>query len=74
MIIHHLCLVLSTVGFIFSVKSHNVLVRHLKLQTNHEDFELRKLLINILVVLSKDRTVVSVSMLFYQRKFYFGWI
>ncbi|XP_059159997.1 cilia- and flagella-associated protein 69-like isoform X2 [Physella acuta] len=42
------------------VKSHNVLVRHLKLQTNHEDFELRKLLINILVVLSKDRTVVSI--------------
>lgn len=47
--------------FIFTVKSHNALVRHLKLLTNHEDFELRKLLFNILVVLSKDSTVVSVS-------------
>ncbi|GFS17857.1 cilia- and flagella-associated protein 69-like [Elysia marginata] len=42
------------------VKSHNALVRHLKLLTNHEDFELRKLLFNILVVLSKDSTVVSI--------------
>ncbi|RUS81453.1 hypothetical protein EGW08_010793 [Elysia chlorotica] len=42
------------------VKSHNALVRHLKLLTNHEDFELRKLLFNILVVLSKDTTVVSI--------------
>lgn len=42
------------------VKSHNALVRHLKLLTNPEDFELRKLLFNILVVLSKDSTVVSI--------------
>ncbi|CAL1536351.1 unnamed protein product [Lymnaea stagnalis] len=42
------------------VKSHNALVKHLKLTTNHEDFELRKLLINILVVLSNDRTVTTI--------------
>ncbi|KAI8777748.1 cilia- and flagella-associated protein 69 isoform X1 [Biomphalaria glabrata] len=42
------------------VKSHNALVRHLKLATNHEDFELRKLLFNILVVLSNDKTVISI--------------
>ncbi|KAH9499307.1 Cilia- and flagella-associated protein 69 [Bulinus truncatus] len=42
------------------VKSHNALVRHLKLMTNHEDFELRKLLFNILVVLSNDSTVISI--------------
>lgn len=42
------------------VKSHNPLVKQLKLQTNHEDFELRKLLFNILVLLSKDPTVIAV--------------
>ncbi|BFZ02069.1 hypothetical protein BsWGS_05107 [Bradybaena similaris] len=42
------------------VKSHNALVRHLKLLTNPEDFELKKLLFNILVVLSKNRTALSV--------------
>ncbi|XP_013410709.1 cilia- and flagella-associated protein 69 [Lingula anatina] len=40
------------------VKSHSALVRHLKLMTSHEDFELKKLLINILTVLSKDPCVV----------------
>lgn len=42
------------------VKSHNPLVRQLKLATNHEDFELRKLLFNILVLLSRDPTVISI--------------
>lgn len=42
------------------VKSHNALVKHLKLMKNHEDFELKKLLFNILVTLSKDRTAVPV--------------
>uniref|UniRef100_A0A0B7A2W0 Cilia- and flagella-associated protein 69 ARM repeats domain-containing protein n=1 Tax=Arion vulgaris TaxID=1028688 RepID=A0A0B7A2W0_9EUPU len=42
------------------VKSHNALVRHLKLFTNHEDFELKKLLLNILLVLSKNSTVLSI--------------
>lgn len=42
------------------VKSHHPLVRQLKLATNHEDFELRKLLLNILVLLSKDPAVISI--------------
>ncbi|CAG5115816.1 unnamed protein product [Candidula unifasciata] len=42
------------------VKSHNALVRHLKLLTNREDFEFKKLLFNILVVLSNNSTAISV--------------
>ncbi|XP_062615202.1 cilia- and flagella-associated protein 69-like [Saccostrea cucullata] len=42
------------------VKSHNALVKHLKLMKSHEDFELKKLLFSILVTLSKDPTVVPV--------------
>lgn len=44
-----------------AVKSHNVLVKHLKLKTNHEDFEFKKLLINLMVVLSKQPTIIHVS-------------
>ncbi|XP_067267132.1 cilia- and flagella-associated protein 69-like isoform X2 [Chanodichthys erythropterus] len=36
------------------LKSHNPLVRNLKLSFNHEDFEMKKLLLNVIVVLSKD--------------------
>ncbi|RXN13442.1 cilia- and flagella-associated 69 [Labeo rohita] len=36
------------------LKSHNPLVRNLKLSFSHEDFEMKKLLLNIIVVLSKD--------------------
>ena len=46
----------------FSVKSHNALVRHLKLLQNTEDFELKKLLINILVILSRDPSSIPVSL------------
>ena len=46
---------------LISVKSHNALVKHLKLMQNHEDFELKKLLFNILVSLSKDTTAIPVS-------------
>ena len=53
---HHYCIL-----FVFSVKSHNAIIRHLKLLQNHEDFELKKLLITILVVLSRDRSVIPVS-------------
>ncbi|CAH1788088.1 unnamed protein product [Owenia fusiformis] len=42
------------------VKSHNAIVRYLKLGTNHEDFELKKLLINALVILSKEPAVIPV--------------
>ncbi|XP_051728378.1 cilia- and flagella-associated protein 69-like isoform X2 [Ctenopharyngodon idella] len=36
------------------LKSHNPLVRNLKLSFNHEDFEMKKLLLNVIVILSKD--------------------
>lgn len=42
------------------VKSHNALVRHLKLMTNHEDFELKKLFINMLVLLSGDSGIIPI--------------
>lgn len=44
----------------FTVKSHNALVKHLKLMQNHEDFEIKKLLINILVLLSQDQATLPV--------------
>nr|KAG5707622.1 hypothetical protein BaRGS_031004 [Batillaria attramentaria] len=43
-----------------TLKSHNPLVKQLKLMTNHEDFELKKLLFNILVLLSRDPTVIAI--------------
>ena len=46
-----------------SVKNYHFLVKHLKLMPNHEDFELKKLLINILVILSHDSAVVPVRTL-----------
>ncbi|KAI8483595.1 Cilia and flagella associated protein 69 [Branchiostoma belcheri] len=42
------------------VKSHNPLVRNLKLETNHEDFELKKLLMNIMVLLSRDSAFIPI--------------
>ncbi|XP_064647870.1 cilia- and flagella-associated protein 69-like isoform X2 [Lineus longissimus] len=42
------------------VKSHHALVKHLKYSKSHEDFELKKLLINILVVLSKNQTTIPI--------------
>ncbi|XP_055076754.2 cilia- and flagella-associated protein 69 [Misgurnus anguillicaudatus] len=36
------------------LKSHNPLVRNLRLSFNQEDFEMKKLLLNVIVVLSKD--------------------
>nr|XP_006825782.1 PREDICTED: uncharacterized protein C7orf63-like [Saccoglossus kowalevskii] len=40
------------------IKSHNALVKHLKLGTNHEDFELKKLLMNTIVMMSKDSNTI----------------
>ena len=51
----------TIIFFLFLVKSHNVLVKHLKLKTNHEDFEFKKLLINLMVVLSQQQTNIHVS-------------
>lgn len=45
---------------LFLVKSHNALVKHLKLGTNHEDFELKKIILNLLVLLSRDSSVLPV--------------
>ncbi|KAL0961948.1 hypothetical protein UPYG_G00333780 [Umbra pygmaea] len=36
------------------IKSHNPLVRNLKFSNNNEDFEMKKLLLNLVVVMSKD--------------------
>ncbi|XP_050388470.1 cilia- and flagella-associated protein 69 [Patella vulgata] len=45
-------------GTFQEVKSHNALVKHLKLMTNQEDFELKKLLMNILVKMATDSTMI----------------
>lgn len=42
------------------VKTHHALVKHLKLMQNHEDFELKKLFINIIVSLSQDSSVIPI--------------
>ncbi|KAE8596112.1 hypothetical protein XENTR_v10015973 [Xenopus tropicalis] len=41
------------------VKSHSPLVKSLKLLHNHEDFEMKKLLFNMIVVLSRDISAVQ---------------
>ncbi|XP_018419895.1 PREDICTED: cilia- and flagella-associated protein 69 [Nanorana parkeri] len=41
------------------VKSHNPLVKSLKLLHKHEDFEMKKLLLNMMVVLTKDLSTVQ---------------
>lgn len=46
----------------FSVKSHNPLVKGFKLTYCYEDFELKKLLFNMLTVLAKDLCIVQVGM------------
>ncbi|MBN3305619.1 CFA69 protein, partial [Amia calva] len=41
------------------IKSHNPLVRNLKLSFSDEDFEMKKLLFNMLVVMSRDLSAVQ---------------
>ncbi|KAM6958962.1 cilia- and flagella-associated protein 69 [Aplochiton taeniatus] len=41
------------------VQSHDPLVRNLKLSYNNEDFEMKKLLLNLIVVMSKDPSALS---------------
>ncbi|MGH0179523.1 UNVERIFIED_CONTAM: hypothetical protein FKN15_002072 [Acipenser sinensis] len=41
------------------IKSHNPLVRSLKLSFKNEDFEMKKLLFNLLVVMSKDLSAIQ---------------
>lgn len=52
-------------GTFSEVKSHNPLVRNLQLSQCHEDFELKKLLINFLAVMSRD---VSAQILYTEGK------
>lgn len=47
--------------FFFTVKSQNPLVKGLKLSNAYEDFELKKLLFNIIVILCKDLPTVQVK-------------
>nr|XP_002126046.2 cilia- and flagella-associated protein 69 isoform X2 [Ciona intestinalis]XP_018667628.1 cilia- and flagella-associated protein 69 isoform X2 [Ciona intestinalis] len=42
------------------VKSYNPLLRNLKLTQSHEDFELKKMLINLLEILSKDHAALQI--------------
>ncbi|XP_040591768.1 cilia- and flagella-associated protein 69 isoform X3 [Mesocricetus auratus] len=42
------------------VKSQNPLVKSLKLSNSYEDFELKKLLFNIIVILCKDLTTIQI--------------
>ena len=42
------------------VKSHNPLVKNLKLTQSNEDFELKKLLINMMQVLCRDQAALQV--------------
>ena len=51
---------LSLLATFQEVRSHNALVRHLKLPPNHENFEMKKLLINAVVLLGRDRSVLPV--------------
>lgn len=44
-----------------TVKSQNPLVKGLKLSNSYEDFELKKLLFNIIVILCKDLPTVQVK-------------
>ena len=46
------------------MKSHSPLVAKFKLAHNHEDFELKKLLFNILILLSRDTAFLAVCRLF----------
>lgn len=43
------------------VKSHNPLLRNLKFSYSNEDLKMKKLLLNLLVVMSKDLTALQVS-------------
>jgi len=69
LVLHHLTLWNL---FCVTVKSHNALVKHLKLMTNPEDFELKKLLYNIMVTMGNDSTALPVRIVgvvtFYQRQ------
>lgn len=47
--------------FLLTVKSQNPLVKGLKLSNSYEDFELKKLLFNVIVILCKDLPTLQVK-------------
>lgn len=47
--------------FLLTVKSQNPLVKGLKLSNSYEDFELKKLLFNLIVILCKDLPTLQVK-------------
>lgn len=51
----------SMASLIFLVKSPNPLVRNLKFNYSNEDFEMKKLLLNLAVLMSKDLNILQVS-------------
>ncbi|XP_046875685.1 cilia- and flagella-associated protein 69-like [Hypomesus transpacificus] len=50
---------LIIIGTFPEMKSHNPLVQNLKLSYNNEDFEMKKLLLNLFVVMSKDLSALQ---------------
>lgn len=54
------------------VKSHNPLIRNLKLSYSNEDLKMKKLLLNLLVVMSRDLAALQVSHTLTQSLFKFG--
>lgn len=53
-------------SFCHAVRSHNPLLRNFKLTFSHEDFEMKKLLLNLIVVLSSDLAAVQVRIQYYR--------
>lgn len=63
----------KTAYFIYVlVKSHNPLIRNLKLSYSNEDLKMKKLLLNLLVVMSRDSAALQVSHTLTQSLFKFG--
>lgn len=63
----------KTAYFIYVlVKSHNPLIRNLKLSYSNEDLKMKKLLLNLLVVMSRDLAALQVSHTLTQLLFKFG--
>lgn len=59
-LIHHFSFYFTFFFFPLTVKSQNPLVKGLKLSNSYEDFELKKLLFNIIVILCKDLSTIQV--------------
>lgn len=63
----------KTAYFIYVlVKSHNHSIRNLKLSYSNEDLKMKKLLLNLLVVMSRDLAALQVSHTLTQLLFKFG--